>query len=226
LLRVSRALLLRSVPQRESDLLMTFFGEHVGVIALSMRGARASKKRAGGALEPFHTVVIRYEARGEIGQLREAEVATVRLHLTASLESLNAAGALTRWLRHALPREAPEPSLFALTEHALDALNTGAAPEIELVRFGSHLLEHMGYAFNLAQCSVCGRARPPGKAASLDPTRGGIVCTDCGGALAPGTLIQGSALDESGANLSLASARVLLPHVERALSHHTGMRIQ
>jgi DNA repair protein RecO (recombination protein O) len=204
-------------------LLLTFFTEREGAITLSMRGARASKRRAGGALEPFHTLQLRYELQKDIGTLREAEIATVRMSLTANLEALNAAGAVMRWLRHALPSHAPEPELFARAEQTLDSLNVqGADPETALANFGMHLLSHMGYAFNVSACGVCDRPRPPGKGAYLDPTRGGVVCTECG---AQGTLVAANVLDEACTQLSQGAARILLPRVEQAIAHHTGMKL-
>jgi DNA repair protein RecO (recombination protein O) len=203
---------------------MTFFTERDGLLALSMRGARASKRRAGGALEPFHTLRLRYETQKEIGTLREAEIATVRMGLTANLDALGAAGTLARWLRHALPSHAPEPELFARTERALDSLNEPALdPQVSLVRFGMHLLGHMGYAFNVSRCGVCDRPRPVGKPAYLDVTRGGIICSQCG---THGTLAPASALDEAGTpeHLSFDTARFLLARVQEAIAHHTGMK--
>lgn len=215
----SRALLLRSVPRGESDLILTFFTELDGVVSLAMRGGKASKRRAGGALEPFHTVQIAYELRGEIGTLKQAELLRPRVQLTTQFEALNCAGTLLRWLRFVLPAHAPEPALFSHIERTLDALATTTNARILLAQSGFELLDHIGYGLNLTHCVQCGKARPQGKAGRVSPQRGGIVCRECGDA---GIVISGKTLDEVG--ISESAAEDLLPLIEQTLTLHTGMK--
>jgi len=62
-LKESEAIVLRSYPLRESDLLVTFFTRAEGKVRGVARAAKKSKKRFGGALEPLTYVRVYYEDR-------------------------------------------------------------------------------------------------------------------------------------------------------------------
>src|SRR6478736_6237614 len=153
----------------------------MGAIA---RGARKSARRLAGALEPFHTLEIAFEERrGELQHLKEAEVTRVRLGLTQSLAAVEAGGAALRWARHLLPARTPEPETWGLLLRLLDDLDAAVvAPRTALARMALRLLSAVGYGLELEACVSCARPCPPGRAATVDAGRGGIICQNCGGA--------------------------------------------
>jgi DNA repair protein RecO (recombination protein O) len=224
----SDALVVRTVEFGESDIIATLVTEQVGKLSAIVRGARKSARRVGGALEPVHTIAVRLEDRGaELATLKEAQVVRVRAGVTGSLEALDAAGVALRWARHLFPPRTVEPAGWRVLIDLLDTLDRGASsPRRELARAGLSLLAAVGYALDLERCVVCGRACPDGKAACIDPARGGLVCRACGGArsvLLPDAREAARALSQGGpADVSAADAESLLGIVDRAMAAHAG----
>src|SRR5213594_1612491 len=62
-LKDSEAIVLRTYPLREADLLVTLFTRAEGKVRGIARSAKKSKRRFGGALEPLTYVRVHYEDR-------------------------------------------------------------------------------------------------------------------------------------------------------------------
>jgi len=180
----SAALLLRRVPFGEADLVVTFFTEERGLLASVARGGRRSSRRFV-CLEPMHLLRISADERpgAELATLAEAAIERPRLHLTADLARLDAAGRALRWVREIAPPHTPEPDAWREINRLLDELDDPAAssaPEARLIAAGLRLLSAFGWGLELDRCVRCGRACAPGSAACADPARGGLVCRACG----------------------------------------------
>jgi DNA repair protein RecO (recombination protein O) len=180
----SDALVVRTIAYGEADVVATLLTETHGKLAVILRGGRKSKRRAPGALEPFHTVHVSLEDRGgELATLREARVVRVRSGITSSLAALEAAGLALRWLRHLSPPRHPEPQAWGTTLALLDALDERPAePRTCLAVAALRLLADVGYGLDLVRCVACGRPCPERRPAYVDASRGGLVCQSCGGA--------------------------------------------
>jgi DNA repair protein RecO (recombination protein O) len=231
----SAALLVRSVPYGEADLIATFFTEESGTLTAVVRGARRSTKRFGGALEPIHELRVTLEDKGrELCVLREARIQRARTAITTSLEAMEAAGQALRWVRHLCPARTPEPAAWRSLSELLDnleALSPSApdalvAPRQHLAIFGVRLLTDMGYALELDRCVRCGRPCPEGRSAVLDAAGGGIVCTTCGGArrTVSGEVRALAARAQRGENMELSweQAGEILDIVDDAMAAHAG----
>ena len=182
----SRALLLRTVPYGETDLILTLLTETEGRVGARLRGGRKSSKRAAGGVEPFHTLDVILEDRGtELMTLKESRLVTVRANLAGSLPSMEAAGSALRWARHLLPPRHREPLAWATIIELLDAMDREDAspllPSAVLAVAGFHLLSSVGYALDLERCVVCARPCRSGAPAFVDAGRGGLICRSCGG---------------------------------------------
>src|SRR5690242_21338669 len=75
-LKESEAIVLRSYPLREADLLVTFFTRAEGKVKGVARAAKKSRKRFGGALEPLTRVRVYWEdrERQELARIDACEV--------------------------------------------------------------------------------------------------------------------------------------------------------
>ena len=76
MLKESEAIVLRSYPLREADLLVSFFTRSEGKVRGVARAAKRSKRRFGGALEPLTHVRLFWEdrERSELARLDACEV--------------------------------------------------------------------------------------------------------------------------------------------------------
>ncbi|HET9957805.1 MAG TPA: DNA repair protein RecO [Polyangiaceae bacterium] len=230
----SRGLLLRRVEFGESDLVLSFFTERLGRISALARGARRSRKRFGGSLEPFFTLALRLQppGRGELFTLVEASIVQARTRLLSDLNGMNAAGRALSWLRRAAPAHTPEPALWemieALLEKLADPQSSGGA-EGELAVAGMRLLSALGFAPELGRCVRCGTPCPPERSGSLDVPSGGLVCRACGGGR---KRLSASVRQELMAAMRGEMLTVPLTHealtqaldlIEGVLAHHAGV---
>lgn len=223
----SPALLVRSVPYGESDLIATFFTRDAGILGATVRGARRSQKRFGGALEPIHLLTISLDDKGkELCLLKEARILRPRLGITGSLDAMEAAGEALRWARHLCPPRTPEPAAWRSLEELFDLLDAGREPRGPLAVFGLRLLTDMGYALELDRCIKCGRPCPENRKAFLDAARGGLVCMSCGGArrTVEATVRSLAARAQRGEDVALerAEANEIVEIVEEAMAAHAG----
>ena len=221
----TRAFLLRRTEHGESDLVLALFTEKLGRIPALGRGARRSRKRFGGALEPFHALMVEVDepGSGELFLLRDATIATTHTTLTSDLGRMDAAGRALSWVRAAAPPRTEEPTVWAVLERLMDRLDAAEAtnPRLVLAEEGLKLLAAFGWGLTLSVCVRCGRPCEPGRAAMIDAEKGGLVCRACGG----------GRLTLSGAARERLALGALLPEdvdlalelVERALRAHVGV---
>lgn len=180
------ALLVRSAPFGDADLMVTLFTEARGSISAVARSARKSAKRFP-SLEPMHLLRVGLEERpgAENASLLEGSIVRPRLGIVRDLDRLDAAGAALRWVRRAAPPHHPEPLLWAEINaflDRLDAVHEGPPPRALLAGAGLRFLAAIGWGLDLARCVRCGRPCEPGASACLDTAEGGLVCRACGGA--------------------------------------------
>lgn len=225
----TEALLVRSAPFGEADVMVTFFTEARGIVTAVARSARRSVKRFA-ALEPMHLLRVGLEERPgvDLATLAESTLARPRLGLVGSLDKLDAAGTALRWVRRAAPPHTPEPALWLEINALLDRLD-GAEPTSPpgalLAVAGLRILVAIGWGLELTRCVRCGRACEPGAAACVDPAAGGLVCRACGGArIVLGGERRAQLLAASlGEEVSLGpdDARAALEIVEAAMAAHS-----
>jgi len=179
----TRALTLRSVPYGESDKILTLFTRERGKLGAIARAALRSRKRFGGALEPFALldVALVPRAGAELVRLDRAEVVRPNAGIATDLVRMGQAATALELARELLPPEQAEPALFDALAAFLATLDAAGATTEGLIAFELVALEHAGLAPRFDQCGVCGKPLPPGKAARFDPRRGGIVCRADGG---------------------------------------------
>jgi len=232
------ALVLRRTPYGDADLVVSLFSEKLGQVSALARSARKSQRRFGGGLEPFHTLEIDLDevSGAELMQLREARVVGPRPGLLTQLSAMEAAGAFLSWIRHAAPAHTPEPALWELAQSCLDQLETRAlqptAPSPPSARrtlaaHGLWLLDACGWRLELEYCVESGVRCPEGKAALIDPARGGLVSRARGGA---GLRVSGAARQRlittqatRSAALDEADVELTLQLVEGCLRAHAGL---
>jgi DNA repair protein RecO (recombination protein O) len=225
----SDALVVRTVDFGEADVIVTLVTEQHGKLGVVVRGARKGSRRVGGALEPMHTISVLVDDKGkELGTLKESRIVRVRDAIVTRLDALEAAGVALRWARHLFPARTPEPEGWRVLIDLLDRLDgePQATPRTELARAGLALLAAVGWGLELRRCVVCGKPCPDDRAAFVDPARGGLVCTSCGGArgvLTPPERMTALALASGEtAPVDAAAASAVLDLVDSAMAVHAG----
>lgn len=174
------ALVLRSIAYGEADAVVHLLVRGRGRVAAFARGARSSRKRFGGALEPFQRVeALLAEREGqELWALREARVVEGHGRLREDLHRIAHAGYAAELIHDLTRAGQPADGLFMLLEEFLTRLEAGSATSARLRALELLALEASGFAPELGACARCGSEVPSGRA-GFDPDAGGIVCAAC-----------------------------------------------
>lgn len=175
------ALLLRASDYRDADRIVTLFTRDLGKVSAIARSAKSSKRRFGGALEPYCVIRVELDpGRGELMQLKRAEVVRMFGGVLSDLGRMEAGGAALALVREAA--RAPDGLLFlssvqylTLLEHEPDEQRAA------LLAFAMRALALSGMAPRLAACGRSGVAVPPERAAYFDPALGAVVARRFGG---------------------------------------------
>ena len=165
----------------ESDRIVTLLTEQQGKITGIAKGAKNSRRRFGGTLEPFlHVrVVFRHRPASDLVFLFRSELVTALRRFTRDLDYY-AAGSYVLDLtdRMVFGRESGR-EVYGLVREALELLESGARIDPLLRAFEMHLLGASGYAPQLHRCRGCGETPGRGGGVFLALERGGLVCRQC-----------------------------------------------
>ncbi|MBO0910703.1 MAG: DNA repair protein RecO [Acidobacteria bacterium] len=156
-LKESEAIVLRTYPFRESDLLVTMFTRAEGKVRGVARAAKKSQRRFGGALEPLTHVKARYEdrERQELARLEACEVLDSPLSTEVSYPRAVALGHVAELLDELLPDREASDAVFRLALAVLAELR-GPNFWIPLTYFELWMTRLMGYLPDLSECVRCG----------------------------------------------------------------------
>jgi DNA repair protein RecO (recombination protein O) len=177
-LRESEAIVLRSYPLREADLLVTFFTRVEGKVRGVARSAKKSKRRFGGALEPLTYVRAFYDVRErqELARLDSCEVLESPMASEVSYARAVALGHIAELLDELLPDHEANDAIFRLTLSVLHAL-TGPEVWMPITYFELWLTRLVGFLPELTECTVCGRSLN-GSRAYFHALSDGLMCPD------------------------------------------------
>lgn len=173
------AIVLRSVPYGEADLVVHLLARGRGRMGAFARGARKSR-RFGGALEPFSVVeaLVAERPGADLVTLREASLREGFVGLREDLHRLAHAGYAAE-LAHDLSRAGqPADPIFDALQGFLERLARGAATSARLRALELALLAGSGLLPELSACARCGAPVAPGRA-PFDAASGGLLCGAC-----------------------------------------------
>ena len=158
-LKQSEAIVLRTYPLREADLLVTLFARAEGKLKGVARSAKKSRKRFGGALEPLTLVRVYYEdrERQELARLDSCEIVESPLSGTLDYERVVALEHMAETLDELLPDREANDAIFRLAAAVLRRLRSGSI-WLPLTYFQLWLVRLVGFLPDLSVCSGCGRS--------------------------------------------------------------------
>jgi DNA repair protein RecO (recombination protein O) len=172
------AIVLRTWPFHEADLLVSLFTRDQGKVKGVARHAMKSRKRFGGALEPATQVRAHYTERPRQDLVRLDQFEILWSPLTAPIETLRLAGLqlVTEVLEEAMPDQAPEDNIYRLAVTVLTSLRSEQI-YLPITYFCLWMNRLMGWMPELGQCAACGLALR-GQTVYWSPTADGVTCHD------------------------------------------------
>jgi DNA repair protein RecO (recombination protein O) len=164
----SEAVVLRTWPVHEADLVVSFFTREHGLLKGIAKSALKSRKRFGGALEPM-TVARAWFAekpRQELVRLDQLEILASPLSAPVSMARLAVLSFFAELLDESLPERDQQETVFRLLVAVLEQLGVRQAaaqagapvqpePWMALTYFHLWMTRLMGLLPSLGQCTVC-----------------------------------------------------------------------
>lgn len=174
----SEAIVLKTYPLHEADLLVTFFTRAEGKVKGVAKSAMRSKKRFGGALEPLTQVRVYYEDK-EKRELARIDSCDVLQSPLASIVDYGRAAALAHVAEvvdELLPDREVNDVVFRLTSSVLSNMKAGAI-WMPLTYFDLWMTRLAGFLPELHVCVQCGAALD-GEKAWFHALADGLMCVD------------------------------------------------
>ncbi len=180
----AEAVILNSFDYGESDRILTFYTLEHGKIKGIAKGARRSKRRFVGNLEPASIIrlIFFHSEKSDLARVEDATLVEGFHALKADIDLLSH-GCYFVELASEMTREGVAlPGVYRLLAEFLGALDAGA-PAGPLARFFEvKLLSMLGYLPHLSGCVVCRKEDNSG-IRRFSPDRGGAVCGPCSAGL-------------------------------------------
>jgi DNA repair protein RecO (recombination protein O) len=226
------ALVLSTVDYGEADRLVTLLTREHGKLTAFAAGARKSKRRFAGALEPYMRLRVQLvETRGSTVRLDAADIVTGYYGARAELPLIARALYAVELCRELTRDHEPHPELFELLEAYLRRLDAKEAGPTSLLAFELAALAHAGLMPRFDSCALCGGG--PGERPRFDQVHGGAVCEPCSGRARDAVAVSPELL--SGLRALQEGQRTPLPPEQRArarallnlvIAHHLGRRLK
>ncbi len=148
-----------------------------GTLRAFAHGAKKSKRRFAGALEPFTTITAELtqgtRSRAGLPTLTGASIETVRLGIRSDLDRIVLASFVLELSARTTPEGQDCEPQFELTQAVLEILDKGPATAALRRAFELRLLAELGYGPQLQSCVQCGE--DPART-YLNLERGGLLC--------------------------------------------------
>jgi DNA repair protein RecO (recombination protein O) len=238
----TEAVVLRSLRFGEADRILHVYTLELGRVGAIAKGARKTRSRFGGRLEPLsHVELVLHVGSGELATVTGAALvhshAPAREHPYRLSVGLIGAEAMLRLF----PEQERSDRAFTALTRFLDLLDVPSTrergrPELDPlgIAFQLKLLWVAGYLPHLGSCAECGADGP---FVGFSARAGGVVCRACSGetdalVLSPAgaagleALLRRPLAEAGDVQLTPRGARETLAAVAACYEHHGGFRLR
>jgi DNA repair protein RecO (recombination protein O) len=159
----SEAVVLRTWPVHEADLIVSFFTREYGKMRGVAKSALKSRKRFGGALEPMTQARAWFaqKPKQELVRLDQLEIMRSPLSTPVDAVRLGILSFYAEVLDEALPDNDPQETVFRLLTSVLE--QKAAEPWMPMTYFALWMTRLMGLLPDLGHCTVCHEALRSGE---------------------------------------------------------------
>lgn len=131
---------------RDTSRLLDVFSLEFGRVTLVAKGARSSRSKLHGVLEPFSPLLISWSGKGDVQTLTGAE--SVKNLIDLDGKQVMSAYYINELLQRLVTFHDPHPELFEIYKQTLESLSSEDT-ELVLRRFEKQLLSEIGYGLSL-----------------------------------------------------------------------------
>lgn len=177
----TRSVILNSFDYGESDRILSFYTEEHGKIKGIAKGARRSKKRFVGNLEPLSHInlIFFHSEKSELVRVEDSTLIESFGNLKADIDRLTEGYYLLELVSEMTREGVILPSVFFLLLDFLGMLSENGGNEGPLRFFEIRLLSILGYLPHLDACVVCRKGFEGADRVYFSSERGGTVCRNC-----------------------------------------------
>lgn len=156
-LKESEAIVLRTYPLREADLLVTLFTRAEGKVKGVAKSAMRSRRRFGGALEPLTCVRALWEdrERQELARIDSCEVLLSPMSEEVDYGRAAALAHIAEMLDELMPDREANDTVFRLAWSVLQNVHAGAV-WMPITYFELWMVRLMGFLPDFSECTECG----------------------------------------------------------------------
>ncbi len=175
----TEVVVLRSIRYGDADRILHLYSADHGRLGAVAKGARRTRSRLGGRLEPMARVnLVLHRGRGELCTVTSADTVHAHPALRERRASLERAVQACQAVLRLLDAAEPNPAAYNLLCNQLALLNSDAeaATRAQALAFRAKLLLAAGFAPELATCATCGERE---HLTGFSPAAGGVVCSSC-----------------------------------------------
>lgn len=175
----TEAVVLRSIRYGEGDRVLHLYTPDRGRVAAIAKGARKTRSRFGGRLEPFFRLrLVLYEGRGDLLTVTAAETVAAYPRLREDRAALDSAARACDAVTRLFETGDPNPAVFHLLGNQLALLDAdpACAGRANQLAFRLKLLLAAGLAPHLDACAACGERE---HLSGFSGAAGGVVCAAC-----------------------------------------------
>jgi DNA repair protein RecO (recombination protein O) len=236
--RVSEALVLRTYPLKEADLVVSFFTRDQGKLRGVAKRARRPKGGFGAGLERLSHVRLRYFQREtrELVNLDSVELIQSQFGLASDYQAGVALDFFAEISEQMLPSGEPSERFFRLLLAVLDSLHQGGEGAVlrAVNYFSLWAVRLSGWLPELDACLSCGSALDePGERAFFSRGHTGLTCGNCRRMLGGGNWelsagsrrLAGEMLRRPVADVSIADAADLRRFLVQQIEAHVERRL-
>lgn len=227
-----QGVVLGTVDYGEADRLVILFTRSHGKVTAFAAGARKSRRRFAGALEPSTVLSVGLvERRGTTFRLDTADILQAHPRIRDDLPRIARALYALELVRELTRDQQPHEGLLDLLLRYLGELDAGTAGPTSLLAFELDALAQAGLMPRLDGCALCGgdwHEHP-----RFDPEHGGAVCEGCAERTPRAPVVSGALLHAL-RGIQEGQRTPLPPEARRRardmlntfISHHLGRKLR
>ncbi len=186
----TRAIVLRSLPQGEADLIVTYITEDYGIMKGFAKSPRKTGSRFGSSLEPFSFVRVSLFGRehSTIFRITGSDIIEPFEEIRSDLQRVSYLAPAINLTERLLVEGEPEKEIFYLLLMTLRYIRAVGLEEAFLLSlaYAVKLLNHQGFSPRLDHCTGCQR-----DTATYHIAHGSLLCSECAGRYHEGSELKG-----------------------------------
>jgi DNA repair protein RecO (recombination protein O) len=160
----------------EADKIISVYTD-LGLIRAVAKGARKTKSKFGGRLEPLSFVdLVLYKGKN-LDTVTQVELVRPFNKIRTNLQLLSVALTMTGFIEKSAEHESHPGELVEIILKSIERIESGFPPELSLVVFMAAALSRLGYIFNLDCCVRCSGRLKSVSVFGIDS--GGFLCGNC-----------------------------------------------